>query len=143
MSTHSTFFHKYFLLYRPFVSRLNHILSDYQLHNAQWSIMYYLDMYQSTFSLVELSKHLYVEKPTITRTVMSLLDLGYVEHIPGSDKREKRIQLTEKGKEVVVQVRKLLDEYESSIMEGVSSEEQNLVIQVMSLVRNNIIEKGD
>lgn len=141
MDAHRTFFHKYFLLYRPFVSRLNRILADYQLHNAQWSIMYYLDMYQSSFSLVELSKRLYVEKPTITRTVMTLLSLGYVEQIPVSDKREKRIQLSEKGKEVAIQIRLLLDEYEKSIMEGVSAEEQNLVIQVMDLVRNNIIEK--
>lgn len=141
MDAHRTFFHKYFLLYRPFVSEMNRILAEYQLHNAQWSILYYLDMYQSSFSLVELSKHLYVEKPTITRTVMTLLSLGYVEQIPVSDKREKRIQLSEKGKEVVVQIRLLLDEYEKSIMEGVSAEEQNLVIQVMDLVRNNIIEK--
>lgn len=103
--------------------------------------MYYLDMYQCSFSLVELSKHLYVEKPTITRTVMTLLRLGYVEQIPVSDKREKRIQLSEKGKEVASQIRLLLDEYEKSIMEGVSPEEQNLVIQVMDQVRNKIIEK--
>ncbi|WP_211748033.1 MarR family transcriptional regulator [Paenibacillus sp. Marseille-Q4541] len=142
MNAHRTFFHKYFLLYRPFVSELNRMLEVYQLHNAQWSIMYYLDMYQST-SLVELSKHLYVEKPTITRTVMTLLKLEYVEQIPVSDKREKRIQLSERGKEVTAEIRKLLDEYEKKIMEGVSAEEQSLVIQVMDLVRNNIIEKGD
>lgn len=37
-------------------------------------------------------------KPTITRTIARLEELGYVEHVPSKDKREKRMQLTELGK---------------------------------------------
>jgi DNA-binding MarR family transcriptional regulator len=142
MDAHRHFFHKYFTLYRPFVNELNRKLEDFNLYYAQWSIMYYLDVYQS-MTLVELSKMLYVEKPTVTRTVNALIKLDYVEQIPVRDKREKRIQLSKTGVGVVQQVRKVFDQYEQEIMEGVSTEDQATVIRVMETVRDNIIRKGD
>ncbi|MGG4093689.1 MarR family winged helix-turn-helix transcriptional regulator [Paenibacillus lautus] len=142
MDAHRHFFHKYFALHRPFVNELNRKLEDFNLYYAQWSIMYYLDVYQS-MTLVELSKMLYVEKPTVTRTVNALIKLDYVEQIPVRDKREKRIQLSKTGVGVVQQVRKVFDQYEQEIMEGVSTEDQATVIRVMEAVRDNIIRKGD
>jgi MarR family transcriptional regulator, transcriptional regulator for hemolysin len=142
MDAHRHFFHKYFTLYRPFVNELNRKLEDFNLYYAQWSIMYYLDVYQS-MTLVELSKMLYVEKPTVTRTVNALIKLDYVEQIPVRDKREKRMQLSKTGVGVVQQVRKVFDQYEQEIMEGVSNEDQVMVIRVMETVRDNIIRKGD
>lgn len=142
MSTHRHFFQQYFRLYRPFVNELNRRLEVFGLYYAQWSIMYYLDANQS-MTLVELSKVLYVEKPTVTRTVNALIKLGYVEQIPASDKREKRIRLSSKGIDVALQIRQLFDDYEMEIMEGVSAEEQASVIRVMETVRDNIIRKGD
>ncbi|KOP65963.1 MarR family transcriptional regulator [Bacillus sp. FJAT-18019] len=142
MDAHRHFFHKYFTLYRPFVNELNRMLEDYNLYYAQWSIMYYLDVYQS-MTLVELSKMLYVEKPTVTRTVNALIKLDYVEQIPVRDKREKRIQLSKTGVHVVQEVRKVFDQYEQEIMTGISNEDQATVIRVMETVRDNIIRKGD
>lgn len=142
MDAHRHFFHKYFTLYRPFVNELNRMLEDYNLYYAQWSIMYYLDVYQS-MTLVELSKMLYVEKPTVTRTVNALIKLDYVEQIPVRDKREKRIQLSKSGVRVVQEVRKVFDQYEQEIMTGISNEDQATVIRVMETVRDNIIRKGD
>lgn len=142
MSNHRRFFQQYFRLYRPFVNELNRRLEDFGLYYAQWSIMYYLDANQS-MTLVELSRVLYVEKPTVTRTVNALIKLGYVEQIPASDKREKRIRLSSKGINVALQIRQLFDDYEMEIMEGVSAEEQASVIRVMETVRDNIIRKGD
>ncbi|EGG36799.1 MarR family winged helix-turn-helix transcriptional regulator [Paenibacillus sp. HGF5] len=142
MDAHRHFFHKYFTLYRPFVNELNRKLEDYNLYYAQWSIMYYLDLYQS-MTLVELSRMLYVEKPTVTRTVNALIKLEYVEQIPVRDKREKRIQLSKAGADVFLQIRKIFDQYEQEVMEGVSEEDQNAVIRVMETVRDNIIRKGD
>ena len=50
-----------------------------------------------TATLVEISNYFNVEKPTITRTVNRLEDIGLIEQIPGKDKRERRIQLTDSG----------------------------------------------
>lgn len=101
--------------------------------------MYYL-YNLGTATLVELSNYQSVEKPTVTRTINRLEELGYVEHIPTKDKREKRMQLTELGKRIYAEVRVTVDRFEQGILEGISEQEQLNAIQVMETIRKNLIE---
>lgn len=127
------------LLYRPFENNLNIQLNKHDLHRAQWSILYYLNNYGSA-TLVELANYQSVEKPTITRTISRLEELGYVEHVPSKDKREKRMRLTELGKKVYSEVRVTIDQYEQEILKGITEEEQLAAIRIMGEIRNNIIK---
>ena len=126
------------MLYRPFENKLNFHLAEHQLHRAQWSIFYYLFIHGAA-TLVDLSHYLYVEKPTVTRTINRLEELGYVEHVPSKDKREKRTQLTELGKKVYMDVRVTIDQYETDILKGISEHEQLEAIHMMGEIRKNII----
>lgn len=127
------------LLYRPFENNLNIQLNKHNLHRAQWSILHYLSNYGSA-TLVELANYQSVEKPTITRTITRLEELGYVEHVPSKDRREKRMQLTELGTKIYSDVRVTIDQYEQDILKGITEEEQLAAIRIMSEIRNNIIE---
>jgi MarR family transcriptional regulator, transcriptional regulator for hemolysin len=89
---------------------------------------------------VEISQYQGVEKPTITRTMASLEELGYVEQMPGKDKREKRMQLTEPGRAIYENVRVTIDSFEHEILDGISEEEQLEIIGVMEKIRNNIMK---
>lgn len=89
---------------------------------------------------MEISNYLGVEKPTVTRTINRLEELGYVENIPGKDKREKRMQLTDLGKKVYLEVRETVDEFEKELIEGVSEKELLQAIQIMKTIRNNLIK---
>ncbi|RUQ27457.1 MarR family transcriptional regulator [Peribacillus cavernae] len=128
------------MLYRPFENRLNIELGKHHLYRAQWSILYYLSNYGSA-TLVELSNYLSVEKPTVTRTITRLEELEYVEHVPGKDRREKRMQLTELGRKIYEDVRVTVDQYEQDILKGISKEEQLEAIRIMEEIRNNILRK--
>ncbi|MBK5443542.1 MarR family transcriptional regulator [Peribacillus sp. TH24] len=139
MKTYQKFFQELLLLYRPFENNLNIQLNKHNLHRAQWSILHYLSNYGSA-TLVELANYQSVEKPTITRTITRLEELGYVEHVPSKDRREKRMQLTELGTKIYSDVRVTIDQYEQDILTGISEEEQLAAIRIMSEVRNNIIE---
>ncbi|USK77623.1 MarR family winged helix-turn-helix transcriptional regulator [Peribacillus frigoritolerans] len=139
MKTFQKFFQQLLLLYRPFENNLNIQLNKHDLHRAQWSILYYLNNYGSA-TLVELANYQSVEKPTITRTIARLEELGYVEHVPSKDKREKRMRLTELGKKVYSEVRVTIDQYEQEILEGITEEEQLAAIRIMGEIRNNIIK---
>jgi MarR family transcriptional regulator, transcriptional regulator for hemolysin len=127
------------MLYRPFENKLNIHLAEHHLHRAQWSIFHYLTNNGSA-TLVELSHYLYVEKPTVTRTINRLEELGYVEHVPSKDKREKRIQLTELGRKVYLDVRVTIDQFEVDILNGISEAEQLEAIRIMGEIRENIIK---
>ncbi|MFA1714959.1 MarR family winged helix-turn-helix transcriptional regulator [Peribacillus frigoritolerans] len=139
MKTYQKFFQQFLLLYRPFENNLNIQLNKHDLHRAQWSILYYLNNYGSA-TLVELANYQSVEKPTITRTIARLEELGYVEHVPSKDKREKRMRLTELGKKVYSEVRVTIDQYEQEILKGITEEEQLAAIRIMGEIRNNIIK---
>jgi len=125
------------MLYRPFENRLNVHLAEHQLYRAQWSILYYL-AHKGSATLVELSHYMSVEKPTVTRTVSRLEELGYVQHVPGKDKREKRMQLSDAGKLVYKDVRVTIDQYEQEILEGITKQQQLEAIQIMEEIRHNI-----
>ncbi|KON71337.1 MarR family transcriptional regulator [Peribacillus butanolivorans] len=139
MKTYQKFFQELLLLYRPFENNLNLQLNKHNLHRAQWSILHYLSNYGSA-TLVELANYQSVEKPTITRTITRLEELGYVEHVPSKDRREKRMQLTELGTKLYSDVRVTIDQYEQDILKGITEEEQLVAIRIMSEIRNNIIE---
>lgn len=134
------FFHQFLLLSRPFEHQLNLELGKHGLYRAQWSLLYYLANNGSA-TLVELANYQRTEKPTVTRTVAKLEELGYLEHIPGKDRREKRMQLTEYGKTIYLEVRKTVDDFEQEILKGVSEKDQLESIQVMKEIRKNLIQK--
>lgn len=133
------FFQQLLLMYRPFENRLNMHLNKHHLYRGQWTILYYLSNFGSA-TLVELSDYQNVEKPTVTRTINRLEELGYVEHVPSKDKREKKMQLTELGRKVYKDVRLTIDQYEQDILKGISEKEQLEAIRIMGVIRNNIIE---
>ncbi|WP_285769293.1 MarR family transcriptional regulator [Peribacillus sp. SI8-4] len=139
MKTYQKFFQQFLLLYRPFENHLNIQLNKHDLHRAQWTILYYLAN-DGSATLVELATYQSVEKPTITRTIARLEELGYVEHVPSKDKREKRMRLTELGKKVYDDVRVTIDQYEQDILSGITEEEQLAAIRIMGEIRNNILK---
>lgn len=87
---------------------------------------------------MELASYQSVEKPTMTRTVQRLKELGYLESVPTKDKREKRMQLTEAGVSVYQEVRLTIDAFEEKIIEGISEEEQLEVIRLMKDIQQKI-----
>jgi MarR family transcriptional regulator, transcriptional regulator for hemolysin len=139
IKTSQRFFHQLLMLYRPFENKLVLLLSEHNIQRAQWTILYYLYNFGSA-TLVELSNYQSVEKPTITRTIKQLKDLGYVEQVPSKDKREKRMQLTGQGSKVYNVVRVTIDQFEEEILEGISEPEQLQAIQIMTEIRQNLIK---
>ncbi len=125
------------MLYRPFENRLNIHLAEHRLYRAHWSILYYLAN-NGTATLVELSHYMSVEKPTVTRTMNRLEELGYVEYVPGKDKREKRMKLSVAGQKVYKEVRVTIDQYEEEILKGITEQEQIETIRIMGEIRDNI-----
>jgi MarR family transcriptional regulator, transcriptional regulator for hemolysin len=142
IKTFQKFFHQLLMLYRPFENKLNQLLAQHQLQRAQWTILYYISNFGSA-TLVELSHYQGVEKPTVTRTITRLEELGFVEQVPSKDRREKRMQLTELGHKVYSEVRLTIDEFEQRILKGFTEEEQLKAITIMEGIRSNLMEQGE
>lgn len=141
MQVFQEFFYQFMLVYRPFENQLNSLLTKHQIQRAQWTVLFYLAKYESV-TLVELSHYLGVEKPTTTRTVHRLQEQGYVEQMESSDKREKRMRLTNSGEKVYHDIRLYVDQFEQEILQGINEEEIMGAIDVLKHIRMNLL-KGE
>lgn len=140
MSFSYRFFHQYLQISRAYTKKLNEQLAQIKIHQAQWAIIYYLHNVGKA-TLVSISHYFDVEKPTITRTVNRLEELGLVEQIPGKDRRERRIQLTDVGFLVYKEAFKIVDQFEKSLMKNISEKDYETTRQTLLQLQKNI--KGD
>lgn len=139
MKSHQLFFYQYRTMYRPYINKLNLYLAKHQLYSSQWSILYLL-IHEGPFTLVEMANFLNVEKPTITRMIQKLVELNYVETVPGKDKREKRIHLTDIGEQVCSEVQATIDQFQKEALQGISEEDQLLVSRILATVQENLLK---
>jgi DNA-binding MarR family transcriptional regulator len=137
------FFQRYLLLYRPLISRLNELLSEYELSYSLWQVIFFVKN-NGPSTLVEISVHFNVEKPTITRTVHRLEEKQIIKVIQGKDRREKIITLSESGEDLYQTCRQKITKLEYEVMRGIPRDEQNAVFEILPKIRENIINlEGD
>ncbi|HEY4549656.1 MAG TPA: winged helix DNA-binding protein [Bacillus sp. (in: firmicutes)] len=134
------FFRRFLSLYRPLITSLNELMSQYELSYSLWQVIYYVKN-NGPSTLVDISTQYNVEKPTITRRVHRLEELQMVEQIPGKDRREKIIQLTEFGEEIYQVCRKRITDLEYTVMEGIPIEEQNSAFQIFPKIQEHILNR--
>ncbi|MBI0576878.1 winged helix DNA-binding protein [Neobacillus cucumis] len=135
------FFQEYLSVYRPLISKLNELLGKFELSYSLWQVIWYVKK-NGQSSLVDISNYYNVEKPTITRAVKRLEEKLILKVIPGKDKREKVVQLTELGEDLYQTIRQKITELEYSVMSGIPKEEQNAAFQVLPKFRKNILKEG-
>jgi len=91
-------------------------------------------------SQYEISKEFRMNKSTVTRVISQLEKDGFVlKEINKTDKRIYNIFPTEKAKEVYPKILKVLDNWQIIISNGLSLEEKEQVINIMTKIKNNII----
>ncbi|WP_144554614.1 MarR family winged helix-turn-helix transcriptional regulator [Bacillus sp. X1(2014)] len=93
MNSHELF-HTLHQLSRHLTNTLNEALKPLGLYGSQWSVVFVLQT-KGSLTQKELCEYLFVEAPPMTRTIQRLVKQGYVRQVPGKDKREKLIQLTD------------------------------------------------
>lgn len=131
------FFNQYRLMYRPFINQVNVLLEKYQLYSSQWALLRLLkDKGSHTF--VDIANFMFIEKPSVTRLVQKLVELGYVETVAGRDKREKLVQLTANGEEIVQEIQAQLKPFFEEALAGVSKQEIEIATQVLANICANI-----
>ncbi|WP_026576785.1 MarR family winged helix-turn-helix transcriptional regulator [Bacillus sp. UNC438CL73TsuS30] len=87
-------FHTLHQLSRHLTNKLNEVLKPMGLYGSQWAVIFALKT-KGSLTQKELCDYLFVEAPPMTRTIQRLVKQGYVRQVPGKDKREKHIQLTD------------------------------------------------
>ncbi|MFJ7925295.1 MarR family winged helix-turn-helix transcriptional regulator [Lysinibacillus sp. NPDC096396] len=131
------FFNQYRLMYRPFINLVNEQLGKYQLYSSQWALLRLL-MDKGPHTFVDIANFMFIEKPSVTRLVQKLVELGYVETVAGRDKREKLVQLTVNGEVIVQEIQAHLKPTMEQALAGVSERDIEIATQVLANICANI-----
>ncbi|MCS1382144.1 MULTISPECIES: MarR family winged helix-turn-helix transcriptional regulator [Lysinibacillus] len=137
MTIEQQFFNEYRLMYRPFTNQLNMQLEHFQLYSSQWAVLRFL-IDKGPHSLVEIASFMSIEKPSVTRLVQKLVELGYVETVAGKDKREKVVQLTPFGENIVQEVQEHLKPFLEKALAGVPKQDIETATRVLATICMNI-----
>lgn len=131
------FFNQYRLMYRPFIKQLNIQLEPYQLYSSQWAVLRFLRD-KGPHSFVEIANFMAIEKPSVTKLVHKLIELGYVETATGKDKREKLVHLSPFGEELVQKIQLQLKSFFEQALAGVPKQDIDIATEVLARICMNI-----
>ena len=115
-------FHEMHQKARLSIKEVNEALKDFGLYSAQWSILYSLQQF-GEMTQTEIWQYLHVEAPTVTRTLMKLEQRKLIIRKEGKDKRERIVQLTEKGLFLIPEIEAKVEEVEERLLQSLSAEE--------------------
>jgi DNA-binding MarR family transcriptional regulator len=86
-----------------------------------------------------LAEKMYRDKSTVTRLVGQIEAMGYVQRVSGKqDTREKRIFLTEKGRDLMTGVTRLVLEVLQLAVKGISKDEVKICKDILRRVWQNL-----
>lgn len=135
MRIEQEFFDAYIAIYRPYINRANSILSTYNLYSSQWLILKDIAKNGTTTS-VDVSRRRGIEKPTATKVIKHLLELGLIESKQGEDRRIKYLTMTESGKDLFDEVSGRMNGMQREVLKDFDDEEIEMLIR--SLKRMNL-----
>lgn len=127
--------------YRPIIALLNKELRSYGLSYVLWEVIRYIKL-NGASTLVQISRYYEVEKPAITKRVDRLESLGLIKQIPGSDRREKIIQLTVAGENIYQLFRERITDLEIQTLKQIPPEEVQFLFHTLKSVQNYIVKEG-
>lgn len=126
-------FHEIHQKSRLSVKEVNEALKEFDLYNAQWSILFCLKQFGAA-TQKEIWQYLNVEAPTVTRTLVRLEQSGWIVRKEGRDKREKLVYLSEKAEETMPQIEERVSEMEKKMLAALSKKEQEILIGLLKKI---------
>lgn len=127
------------------VSRMRRTLFDYQMKplgvtRSQWSLLAYLSRDSNNGTMqVDLARDMDVGKVTIGGLIDRLEASGHVQRrLDATDRRARRIHITEKGFETIRQMETVGTQLNDRIMKGVSESDRRITEKTLALVKQNI-----
>lgn len=128
------------------VSRLRRTIYDQRLKplgitRSQWWVLTNLSRHEGEgYMQIELARLLDVGKVTLGGLIDRLEEAGFVVRRPDPvDRRSKRVLTSAKGKTLVKKLETISKGVNSEIMEGISANEEEVLIRVLAKMKQNLI----
>lgn len=116
---------------------LNVKLSDYDITPSQYAVLRCL-WEKEDMTPKQISERLFLENSTISGVLDRMQKKGLVERLVNpEDRREIRVTVTEKGKELEQPIQEIIEEVNHTVLKGFSEEEIAFLKESLRKIANN------
>lgn len=121
----------------------NEKLAKHGVHAGQDLLLYYLSI-EDGQTVTQLLENICVQPATISNTINRMVAKDLIKKVKDeNDARVSRIFLTDKGKEVVIEVRKIWRTLEMQTIEGLTEEEKLVLKSLLNRLLSNLENIGE
>ena len=140
------------LLYRTVHRELRHMLrvhhavcdsrvKDLGVHPSQHMLLMHLATRNEIASQKELAEHMHISPAALAVSLSKLEAGGYIEkETSGIDGRAKTLAITEKGRALVAESKRVFDAVDAEAFEGISDEALTLFIETVQKMHSNLVK---
>jgi len=128
-------------LVRVWRALIDHRLKPLELTQTHWFTLYNINRLPPEQSQIQLAKAIGIEQPSLVRTLDQLEEKGLISRQTcASDRRAKRIKLTEAAEPIIREVDSVITVTRGEILDGISTDEVKLLVTLINKLERNIIE---
>ena len=114
-------------------------MTEFGLKGTHVMCIFYISHSNEELTAAQLCQLCAEDKAAISRTLVTLQEKGYVE--AGEKKYRAHLKLTDKGRELAVQIDNLIEQWVGHGGDGLSEEERNSFYHALDLISSNLREK--
>lgn len=96
---------------------INILLLPHQLNYSLWQVLYVIHLKQQCTQR-DIAAYLKVSKPSITKRIWVLLDLGLIQQLESSDKRQKCLTFSPHGQDLFQYCSTQIDQFEQQLLQS-------------------------
>ncbi len=127
-------------LVRIWRALIDHRLKPLELTQTHWVTLHNIHQLPPDQSQIQLAKAIGIEQPSLVRTLDQLEEKGLISrHTCASDRRAKRIKLTEKAEPIIEKMEDVIRKTRGEILSGISPDELDMLINLVSRLEQNIV----
>jgi MarR family transcriptional regulator for hemolysin len=117
---------------RAFTKGVNDAMKPLGLYSSEWTVLNFVAKHDS-FPQSDIAAALEIEGAAISKTLSKMEQKGLIVRTSSQDKREKRISLTEKGRELYPLAAQAAGSHRSAVLAGLSRDDRR---QMLSFIQS-------
>ena len=130
--TDDSLIHHLYLTMRASTKGVNEVMKPFGLYSSEWAVLNFVAKHDS-FPQSDIAAALEIEGAAISKTLSKMEQKGLIMRTSSQDKREKRISLTEKGRELYPLAAQAAGNHRSAVLSGLSPDERR---QMLSFIQS-------
>ena len=135
--TDDSLIHHLYLTMRAFTKGVNEALKPLNLYSSEWTVLNFVAKHDS-FPQSDIAAALEIEGAAISKTLSKMEQKGLIVRTSSQDKREKRISLTEKGRELYPLAAQAAGSHRSAVLACLSRDDRQQMLSFIQSMLDHI-----